>query len=81
MIANTKRATVLPMLHAGRAKIVEAKLDQARAFFRRVGEEEISWLRKQDPAVIAGVTRGLNELAQRFGELAIAVGDEPSEVA
>jgi hypothetical protein len=63
------------MLHAGRAKIVEAKLDQTRAFFRRVGEPEIEWLRKQDPAVIAGVTRRLNELSQRFGELAIAVSE------
>jgi hypothetical protein len=43
------------MLIAGRAKCVEAKLDQTRAFFERVGDEEVAWLRAQDPAVIAGV--------------------------
>ncbi len=65
------------MLHAGRAKIMEAKLSQTRAFLSLLSDVELRWLRDQDPEVIADFTSDANDVVQQLQKIVTAINRVP----
>ena len=65
------RVRVLPMLHYGRAKIVEAKIDQALGVIRRLNDEDIDWLREN----AVTFATDLETLAAQIQSLASAIAE------
>jgi hypothetical protein len=59
------------MLHYGRAKIVEAKIDQALGVIRRLNDEDIDWLREN----AVTFATDLETLAAQIQSLASAIAE------
>jgi len=72
MISEAKRTTVLPALHYGRARIVEARIDQALFVVRKLNASDVAWLRQNEPEIlrakVARLGAGLIDLVQQIGD-------------
>ena len=73
VIAKAKRTTVLPMLHAGRAKITEATIDNALFVVRKLNANDVTWLRENNGQTLAEKAK---QLGEELSLLASAVGPE-----
>jgi len=73
VIVNTKRTTVLPALHYGRSRIVEAKIDQTLFVVRKLNANDVAWLRENDPQTLAEKAK---QLGEELSLLATAVGPQ-----
>jgi hypothetical protein len=67
------RATVLPALHYGRSRIVEARIDQTLGDLKRLNAHDLAWLRGNDPLSLANKAERLGE---ELSALATAVRNE-----
>jgi hypothetical protein len=65
------RATVLPALVYGRAKVVEAKIDHLQDFVRKLGARDIVWLRENEAKVFV---RKAERLSEELRALASVIG-------
>jgi hypothetical protein len=77
---------VLPALHYGRCRIVEARLDQALDIVQRLNAGDIEWLRCNEPEVLAQkavrLSGELRLLADAVGPEQVSLDDaEQREVA
>jgi hypothetical protein len=71
MIGAT-RAKVLPTLAYGRARIVEAKIDQARGVVGRLNDDDVAWLRANDATFASNLTKFAAQLQMLAATIAPA---------